>query len=242
MAGNPFYGTNLGPFAGLTQNPRTTANGDTQQSPVAQGRTGELLVGQLGGPHRSMAHRGGTFMAALTTAAGTIAVNTTTSSATWTLVNPAGSGVLIEPIDFTMSLLDTNAAPSTANVVGFSFVNTAVNAISGITKAPNPSGGSVPSASSGGFSGRLDQQIGMGYVATVITYASALTIALNWGYPMFSFPASWVPTVGGYPIPLVHDFLGKLLLPPGYTMSLVASTAWGANTVVPSMSWAEYTV
>lgn len=242
MAGQPFYGNATGSISGLTQNPRTTANPDTSSSPIAQGRTGELLVGEIGGRNRSMAHRGGVFMAALTTAGGTIAVNTTTSGATWTLVNPAGSGVLLEPIDFQLDFLMTNAAPATANVVGFSFVQHAVNAISGITKAPDPSGGSVVAAASGGFSTRLDQQIGAGYVATVITYASALTVAANWGYPMFSFPASWAPTVGGYVVPLTHDFKGKILLPPGYSMSLVASTAWGANTTVPSISWAEYTV
>ena len=216
------------------KNPATEQDNDTSLQEVAVGRNGDLLVDSLRGQYGALSHRGGVFFSTVTTAAQAIPVLTTTSGSTFCLVNPTGSGVYAEPIDFQLDFLETNAAPATANVVGFSFVPLATNAASSITKAPVPLGGSP-----GALGGRLDAGVGKAYVATAVTFASALTIAANWGYPMFSFPASWVPTVGGYPVAMRHEFKGKLILPPGFAMTLVASTAWGANTTVPSLSWAE---
>lgn len=237
MASPIFPPGNAISLTGRTQNPKFVGNSDSIAAELSLSHAGSLHADSLRGRYGALAHRGGVFFAARTTAAGTIPVITTTVDATFTLVNPTGSGVLVEPIDFQLDFLMTNAAPATANVVGFSFVSLALNAASAITKIPVPLGLGV-----GAIPGRLDQSAGQGYVASAITFASALTVAANWGYPMFSFPASWVPTVGGYVIPLRHDFFGKLILPPGFAMTLVASTAWGATTVVPSISWAELQV
>jgi hypothetical protein len=46
--------------------------------------------------------------------------------------------------------------------------------------------------------------------------------------------------VGGSPVPYFYDFAGTLILPPGWAITLVSSTAWAANTVIPSLTWAEY--
>lgn len=236
MAGNTYVPT-AQPITliGFTANPATTQNNDNSQSSIALGRHGGALVAPVRGQYGEMAHRRATFYSTVTTAAQAIPVNTTTSGSTFCMVNPTGSGVFMELIDIKLDFLHTNAAPSTATVIGLSFVPLATNAASSITKAPVPLGGAV-----GAMNGNVGNTVGQGYVATAITFASALTIAANWGYSLWSFPASWVPTVGGYPVPLIHEFKGKLILPPGICATLVASTAWGANTAVPSVSWAEY--
>lgn len=226
------------PLAGMTVNPALTQNPDTSAAIIGMGRQGQVHADTLHGQYGAMTHRKGTFMAAFTTAATSIAVNTTTSSSTFVLVNPVGSGVILEPVLFELDFLLTNAAPATATVVGFNFIPLATNAISAVTKIPVPLGGAA-----GAYSLQIGSSaVAVGYVASVATFASAQTIAANWGFPMFTFPASWVPTVGGYPVPLTHDFHGRLQLASGMAMALVASTAWAANTVVPSISWAEYLI
>ena len=222
-------------LAGQVRNPAVEADQDGSFQTVSMSKQGQFHADSLHGQHGAMASRGKVYLAAITTAAQAIPVITTTSGSTFCLINPTGSGVNVEPIDFQLDFLHTNAAPATANVVGFSFVPLATNAASSITKAPVPLGGTA-----GGYSALLGESVGSAYVATAVTFASALSVAANWGYPMFSFPASWVPTVGGFVIPLRHVFHGKLIIPPGHAMTLVASTAWGANTTVPSLSWAEF--
>jgi hypothetical protein len=237
MANSPFIVGGAASLVGRVQNPKATQLGDSSPSELSLSRLGSVHTDSVRGQYGSMAHRAGTFMAAYSTAAATIGVNTTTSSSTFVVVNPTGSGVYMEPIMFQLDFLLTNAAPSTATVVGFNFVPLATNAISAVTKIPVPLG-----LTAGGYNLNIGGAAPVGYVATVATFASAQTIAANWGYPMFTFPASWVPTVGGYPVPLTHEFLGRLILPPGYAMPLVASTAFAANTCIPSMSWAEYLI
>ncbi len=237
MAGFPnFSSTPVQNLVGQVVSPAQSMADNTLTN-VNLAQDGAMLVQPSGGDYKAFARRGKLYMAALTTAAGTIAINTTTSACTWALVNPIGSGVLLEPVDFQLDQLA--AAINAVNTVGFSIVNQALNAISGVTKAPVPTGGLV-TAAAGAFSTRLDQPQGQGYVATVITFASALTIAANWGYPMFTFGVSYLPTAAVQEVPLRHQFLGKLIVPPGFVLALVSSTAWAANTAIPSMSWLEY--
>lgn len=229
---NPYMVPGLTPD-GVTVNPTQLQLGDGTQGVMSFDRQGAQLTNTLRGKYGSYAHRGGVFMAANTTAAGTIAVNTTTSSSTFVFYNPVGNSVVAELGRFNMNFLLTNAAPSTANIVGFNMINLTSNAISAITKIPDP-------VSAGGHAVLLGGPAPQCSVATVATFAIAQTVAANWGIPMFSFPASWVPTVGGWPVPLVYDFDGSVLVPPGWALALVASTAWGATTVASSLTWGEY--
>lgn len=218
--------------AGLVLNPALMQTPDGQTSPYVAGRSGDQLMSQFRGKYGAMAARGGVFMASVGTAAVAIPINTTTNANTFAISNAVGSGKIVELIRFKLDFLHTNAAPATANVIGFSFVPLATNAESAPTNIPDP-------FNAGGHNVLLGGAAPTCKVRSALTYASALTVAANWGIPMFSFPASWVPTVGGYPVPLIYDFDGAVLVPPGFSLTLTASTAWGATTVVPSMTWAE---
>lgn len=239
MAGYPnFSSTPVQNLVGAVGTPAVTL-ADGNLSNVTLDTDGALLVQPAGGDYKAFTRRGKLYMAALTSLAGTIAKFDTTTACTWALVNPIGSGVLLEPVDFQLDQLA--AGPAVVSCIGFSLVNQSVNAISGVTKCPVPTGG-LASGAAGAFSTRLDQPAGSGYVATVITFASALTLAANWGYPMFTLGVSYLTTAAVQEVPLRHLFNGKLILPPGYVAALVTggATAWGANTAIPSMSWLEY--
>jgi hypothetical protein len=223
------------PLVGVTANPATVQNTDGNPSIPILGRQGEVLVDSVRGKYGAMAHRHGVFVSQVTTAATSIPVITTTNASTFALINPSGSGVKAELIRFKLDFLSTNAAPATANIIGWSLVNNTLNANSAITKMADP-------ISAGGHAVDLSGVSPQAYVASAVTFASALTIAANFERSMFSFPASWVPTVGGYPVPLFYDFDGTLMVPPGFTLTLVASTAWGSNTVAPHLTWAEYLI
>lgn len=89
------------------------------------------------------------------------------------------------------------------------------------------------------FAGRLGAALPTCTAFSAATFASALTVAANWVLPLYSFPASFVPTAGGFPVPMQMPLQGVLQVPPGWAITLVASTAWGANTTIPSMGWIE---
>lgn len=239
MASPYLIGANGAPSAGVVGNPAGNQNPDGATVPFVLGRQGDLIVSPLHGPMGAANQRGMLFFGAASTAGIAIPVNTTTSGSTFALYNPAGSNVNAELVRFKLDFLHTNAAPVTANVIGFSLVKHSLNAPSAITGLAGPTGAG---GAAGGVSASLAGNTPGCTLAGAITFASALTVAANWGVPMFSFPASWVPTVGGYPVPLTFDFNGSLIIPPGYTATLVASTAWGANTTVPSLSWMEHRI
>jgi hypothetical protein len=229
---NPYSYPGTNPDA-VVINPANTQVTDGSPVVLGSGHQGEQLVADLHGRYGTMAARGGVFMGASTSAAIAIPVVTTTNAHTFMLANPAGTNKNVEVIRFALNFLDTNAGPGSATVIGFSFVPLASNAISALTKIPDP-------VSAGGHAVNMSGLVPQATLYSAATTASALTVAANWGFPMFSFPASWVPTVGGSPVPYFYDFAGTLILPPGWAITLVSSTAWGSNTVIPSLTWAEY--
>ena len=227
MANSPFFPSTIS-LVGQVTNPALTQNSDTTQAPVSLGREGALLVADTRSVYGTMAHRGTVFWAATTTAAAIIPAITATAL-TFGLINPAGSGVMAEVIDFDLEQLA--AGPATQNIVGFSIIPS-TNAPTSVTGTPGPiRAGGNPSNFAGATPACTH------FSAATVT---ALTIAANWGVPMFSFPASYFPTAATNNGPWHYNFNGKLVVPPGWSIALVSSTAWGANTAIPAMSWAEY--
>jgi hypothetical protein len=233
MAGNPPISGNMQPLVGIVQNPAITTINDGNQALVGVGRNGGLLTTPVRGSFGEMTHRKATFWIYATSAGIAVPINTTTSGSTFGLYNPPGSGVYAEIIDLEWTQLA--AGPATINQVGFSVVNTVTNAISAITSCPGPirAGGNP-----GNFSGGASACTGF----SAATFASALTVAANWGIPGFSFALSYQPTATYNTGPFHKLFHGKFVVPPGWAITLTASTAWAANTAVPGMSWAEYPI
>ena len=93
MSNTPFLPSTL-TLVGQVQNPAVVQNSDGSLSTLEMGRGGDVLASDVRGKYGSMAHRGGVYWAASTTAGIAVPVNTEVSGATNTfgLNNPAGSG------------------------------------------------------------------------------------------------------------------------------------------------------
>lgn len=233
MPTSPYTPPGMTPDA-LVISPFQVQNTDGTSLVLAAGRAGEQLVSDVHGKYGVYASRGGVFMAAATTAAVAVPINTTTSSSTFAINNPSGSGKNVELIRFALNPLITTAWPGTATIVGFSIVPPS-NATSAITKIADP-------VNAGGHATLFGGAAPVASVCSAITFASALTVAANWGIPMFSFPATWQITAAVSPPILIYDFAGSVLIPPGWTLTLTSSTALSANSVAPSLTWAEYLI
>ena len=234
MSNTPFLPSAL-TLVGTVQNPAAVQNTDGSLSNLEQGRGSDLLTAPVRGKYGSMAHRGSVYWAASTTLGIAIPINTEVSGATNTfgLNNPASSGVMAELIDFDFTILA--AGPGTTNTtLGFSILNTATNALTAITPTPGPiSAGGNPS----NFTGAAPK-------CTHFSLAThATTLAVTNFYSMFTLPTTYFPTAALPDGPWHYDFSGKLIVPPGFAITLtVNGTAWTANTAVPQLWWAEYKV
>ena len=158
----------------------------------------------------------------------------------WTDVS--GDVRMVDGLKFDYGLGGATATDRVASTghCTFSLNNMATNPQSATALVPIPGpirAGGNPSNFNGGTPGAV--LLGG---ATCIQFTGALTVAANWGIAMFSFPASYFPTAATNFGPWHYDFKGKVILPPGWCMTLTASTAWGANTAIPAMSWAEYKI
>ena len=223
------------PGVGMTTtgNPAIGGNNDTTSAPLMSGRAGQLLVSETRGQFGEMSHRGGVFFGCALTSAIAIPVATTTSGSTFALYNPPGSGVYVEPIDF--DLLQLAAFGAAVSTFGFSVVNSVTNVVSAITQNKGPT---TVGTNSSKFNGPASQA----QLCSAITFASALTVAANFALPMFRTPTSYLPTATVTGQVMHYVFNGKLIIPPGWCITLVGTTATGANTAIPSISWAEYQV
>jgi hypothetical protein len=192
-----------------------------------------MLANPYRGAYGEMTHRKGVFWGTASTAAIAIPINTTTSGSTFALYNPPSSTVYLEPIDFDLFLFAAGVASVTT--VGWSIVNSVTNAFSAITGNPGPirAGGNPSNFSGGAPAGQL---------CGAITFASALTVAANWGIGMYGFGVSALPTATYTMGPYHYVFDGKLIIPPGWCITLTATAAWAANTAVPQIFWAEYPI
>ncbi len=234
MPSNTFLPSSL-TLVGTVQSPATVQNTDGSLSNLEMGRAGDVLQSEVRGKYGSMAHRGSVYWAASTTAAIAVQINTAVSGATNTfgLINPVGSGVMAELIDMDFTFLA--AGPGTTNTTfGFSVLNLTTNALTAITSTPGPIfAGGNPS----NFNGAKPacQHFSLA--------THAVTLAVTNFYSMFTMPTTYQPTAAVNIGPWHYDFNGKLVLPPGFAVTLsVNGTAWTANTVVPQMWWAEYKI
>jgi hypothetical protein len=231
MSNTPFLPSTL-TLVGSTQNPATTQNSDGSNSTLALGRQGDILVSEVRGKYGLMAHRGYVYWGSTTTAGIALPINTEVTGATNTfgLNNPTGSGVMAELIDFDFMI--AGAGPATQNTLGLSVYQASVDAITAITPNPGPiTAGGNPS----NFGGPAAQ-------CTCFSLATlANTVAVTGAIPLFTFAVSYLPTATYNTGPFHYDFNGKVIIPPGWGVTLTGSAAW-ASHAIPQLFWAEYKV
>lgn len=193
--------------------PSNTSANDGSNQAILAGKSAEQVVAELHGKWYTSAYRGRVFQTGVLIAGVTIPVNTTTSP-TFTLYNPLGSGVNLELIS-----LDVGWPAAAASVVGTLLGTTGVQAPTAVTA------GNIYSTLIGG-----------GAVPQAKFYTAATIVAITQHMPLIT-----ISTVTDTMNPSHVDFDGRILLAPGSLFTLT-STPVQTAVALPALSWAEYPV
>lgn len=193
--------------------PSNTSAIDGSNLPALQGKAGEQVVTELHGKWFTSAYRGRVFQTGVLIAGVTIPVNTTTSP-TFTLFNPAQSGVVLELIS-----LDVGWPAAAASVVGTLLGTTGVQTPTSVTA------GNIYSTAIGG-----------GAVPKAAFYTAATIVAITQHMPLIT-----ISTVTDTMNPAHVDFDGRIILTPGSLFTLT-STPVQTAVALPCLAWSEYPV
>lgn len=172
------------------------------------GPFGELLMAELHGKWYSAARAGRLFIDSLAHAGGVIPTNASGLVSTFSIWNPAGSGVVVELARYILAIAGTTTAViGNIGLVEQLNVGSAIavpGTLTAVAPAPALRGGSAASA---------------------VRFYSALT---HVGTPTFLATLGLsFGTTGATPGPVtaIHDFDGTLLLMPGTIISTVSNAA-----------------
>jgi hypothetical protein len=198
-----------------TNQPSNTSIPDGTNPPALAGKAGEAVVAELHGKFYTAAYRNRVF-AATTAAAGTVIPIGTTTTMTFALFNPLGSGVNVELVSIDVASTTTTwvASPIQLGLLSGAVLPTTIT--STLTSFSTLVGGSG--------------------VSQIKVYASAVGAAMPTTalYPLFS-----VGTTAGTPGQLHYEFDGRVILAPGTMASLVGTAAQSQATVNAAI-WIEW--
>ena len=206
------------------QNPALAQVSDTGQPIITAGRQGDVLVGEIGGKYRAAALRGNVFYMSTLIAGVALPVNAATLVSKFTLWNPAGSGKLVELIEFSMGI---DSATEVVNGIALGWQAN----VTGAGGAP----GTLTSVSNGPTSTLLGgtgiTSVCTGYIAATLTNAAVLPV-----YPIgMNFDATAVGRSGNF----IYNFDGKFIVAPNTLVTFLTTVA--AETAAPmGLTWAEY--
>ena len=188
---------------------------DGSNQPLLQGKANELVVTELRGKYAIANYRGKHFMTQGASAGVTIPVSTTTSG-TFVVFNPPGSGIYMDLGKLNVGILNATTVVSSI----------AWGIITGLTVAPTGvtamASGSAALGSSGGAS--------LGVIYSAATLAAASTKFFD----LFSVSA----TSGAFPN-FNYDHEGSLQVYPGSLVHLCGTAAQSSASLV-SMTWSEF--
>jgi hypothetical protein len=201
-------------FQGVVQPPSNTSNTDGNNPVALQGKAAELIVAELHGKWYTAAYRGRLFFGMSLIAGVTIPVNTTTSP-TFTLFNPLGSGVNVE-----VATLDIGWPAAATTVVA-----TILGSVSTQTPTSVTSGGST-----------VASPIGGGGVAQAKLYTAATITAITTHIPLIQVISTADSMVSSH-----YEFDGRVVLAPGGLITLT-STPVQTGVAIPCFAWAEWPV
>ena len=207
-----------------------TAFSATSPSQAALDRQSSLLVAQTHGKYFAAARAGVVFMATTVIAGVALPVAAATLNSKFTLHNPMGSGVVIEPISFIMGI---DSAITVVNGVGMA-IQRNLTTTSGIpttlTLAAVRGLGLGETAQ-----GAVYTQATLTNVAIPgVSAATAIPIPF---YNMFSFGAVTAAVIS----PCDHNFNGRVLLGPD-SLGAFCTTVAPATAAFCGVVWAEWPI
>ena len=204
------------PVQFLTTNaPSNTSNPDGSNPAWLAGKAGEGVVAELHGKWYTAAYRNRVFLG-MTAPAGTIIPISTTTTMTFALLNPLGSGVNVELISLEVAATTTTFV---ASPIQLGFLVGAVVPTT-ITTALTP----------------ISANVGGSGVSQVRMYASAVGAAMT---ATSLFPVFGAGSTAGQVGQLHYEFDGRIIIPPGTMCSLVG-TAAQTQATQNALCWAEF--
>ncbi len=205
---------------GIVVDPSGAASADGSVVSANFGRANDLIVSELHGKYFQQCYRGNVYLASTTTAGVVIPISSSTTP-TYSLWNPAGSGKLIVPI---VTLVSWNV---TTGVFGGLVWHATTNAGSSIsTTAPMVAFGTGAAVNANIGSGKVSQlRVGSGGTTTLV---AAPTFYRAFGATLIT-GAVTIPTA---PFLLRDDWDGTGILPPGNAIHLMGTTAVAITAVV----------
>lgn len=199
-------------------NPAAASYADGSTVTAFAGKQGEQLVTDLHGKYYTGAYRGHCFFANTGVSGTTVPVSTTTT-ATFAIYNPIGSGINMELIAYDAGVVTSITTVVGSVMLGFSAVLTV--APTGLTAL---TGQSSLYGSNSAPLGRV--------------YSAATIVATTVWYTMAQITS--VNGAGVASAPLIHyEFDGKVVLAPG-TLAHVAGTTAQTQAFVQNIVWAEW--
>jgi hypothetical protein len=203
----------------------------TAQAQAALDRQSSLLVSETHGKYWAAARNGCLFMATTVIAGVVLPVAAATLNSKFTLHNPAGSGVVVEPLYFSTGL---DTATQVVNGMGF-LIQRSLSVNAGIPTTTTAAANIVLGASSTGPKAAVYTQATLTNVA--IPGVSAATAVPIGFYNMFSSGAT---TAAGI-YECGHSFDGKIALNPDDLMAACTTVAAAAQNFC-GIIWAEWPV
>lgn len=220
---SPYQIPGLNPVA-VVQNPVSNQNSDTQTVNLAVGRHGDALGSDVHGKYFQAASRGGVFLGSTVAAGVALPFNAINLASKFTLWNPVGSGVNLEPIEFGVGI-DSATTIVNGIVAGFQFnLSSPGGTLTALTTCMQLSGG-----------GAVNVQKAILYSANTLVNAAVL--------------APLLPIFGGFGAvtdaalaPDPHKFDGKVVLPPGSLMTFCTTVTGGETAMFCGITWAEWPI
>jgi hypothetical protein len=192
--------------------PSNTSAPDGSNQPILQGKSGEFIDSNLHGKYYTSAYRGKVYVATTLIAGVTLPVNTTTAP-TYTVFNPASSGVNLELISLDIGW------PAAATTVVATILGTLLFQTPTSTTA-----GNIYQMPYKGTTGGGQAQF----------YTAATIVASTTHIPLLQVTSTADAMTASH-----YDFDGRIVLAPGSGITLT-STPVQTGVAMPLLVWAEY--
>lgn len=195
---------------------------DQAEAPATMTKQGALVTADAMGKYGVAARGGSVFYMATVIAGVAVPVNAATLVSKFTLWNPAGSGVIVEPIEFTYGI---DSATEVVNGLALAWQER----VTSTGGAPGTLTATVNGPASTNI-GAGDQSACKGYTAATLTNAAVLPV-----YPLgLNMDATAVGRSGNGS----YNFDGKFWVPPDTLITFVTTVA--PSTAMPlGLTWQE---
>jgi hypothetical protein len=212
-------------LSGTIFSPTQAATPDGTPSSFNAGRANELLIAELHGKFFTQAYRGNVYYSS-TASGGVVIPISNTTTPTYSLWNPSGSGKLLVPVTLYIGWTATTAALSSIVWTATTNAGSGLSSLSGFTAF----GSSTTVNGNLGGGNTSVMRVASGGTTTLVAAATVYrNTGLTIGPSASTVAPGWVWR---------DDYEGSLIVPPGTAIHLMATTAIAIVAEITTV-WAE---